>query len=1601
MGVLVRVRPYTAKEKKRGAERWPRCVKLGRATQNGREILLGQEPEYSCLEPPSSIGRQLAARISSNYQESSPIEEEEGGTPEHWETLATPTPPRSPFTPVTNTVSDYASQDVTTTPQRKAKRFVFPSVFGPEIQTRELYESGGLGGIVDGFVNDGYNGTIMCYGQTGSGKTYTMDGVVDLAIDDIFSCIENAPEENRFLLRASVLEVYNEKVTDLLVSPGDRRNLRLLDVPLKKEANRSGNAELVVDGLTEKKIDSKETLRSVLQTAQLNRVTGNTKMNDQSSRSHLLVRMTLERTFPESGNTSRMLQVSCLNLVDLAGSERAKESQTAGMQLKESCAINQSLLCLGNVVSRLAEGDAAGHIPYRASKLTRLLQHALGGNSKTAMICTVSQAGGWHLEQTRSTLSFASRAMTITNQAQRNIEKEETLHASPSLLLRYEKEIEALSAHLEDMGRQDELNKEDNRESLEYIEKLKKQIRNLNRFILNDGRSRFDPESPKSADNWKSQSRNNQSSFFQNQRMYTTLGLVSPPVLSTADSGRINQEQNRSFLVSPLIEQLERYKDTRQRQQSELNSSFAEIKKCNETIVSLQENVASLKNARELDKIFMQNQVEEARKELDDYERENVKIQTECDEVKRKLKEKEGALEKFEVEAKNAEAGAKSKDALLEKQNEIINTMTAEISNLQPYQVKCEGQSKEIQNLKALNKRLCEEAQKYKEVNENDKKQFETKIAEKEQEIGKLIEANKDFEKLRLEADIEAQKAEESALELCSQISALEGTLDKVGTKAALVSPTVRRVKELEEKLTIKTAQLKNVEEKIDSIEMQSVAEEKSRISMRKRKFSARKLRAYALRLDTALIKMQDWTDIGFQGDALFSRPGKSHTSPNTPRLPPRSSDPACITWEHINNSNIKKKQESPHTPENMLLSSENNGAATVPASAVKRQELGQCVAEAISSCKLFKDEVELLYLSLYEAEEANDGQQVLLTVVAQEHAKKSAELEKEVARLLEAKVAFEFHAAKDKAEALGNMQQSMEAALADKVSKLEHSEHHLQLKSDQNDHLKEDLKEKIALLAQREARLLEFFKAQEENKEVIADLQEKLELRREEKDSLQLTSEAAQKEIEIEKANAEAKIAEAKASFQLQKQALEASFNERMQAAGMEMESKSRDELKKQESRMYKFFEDALSKQKKEMEAFNADEQASKISALSEELALNQKIALLTLQEELEKQSKMTLEDALEKKASEFDSAVMKLKEEHTKQVASLRDKHAEAMSNLETELEQSAIEAMTRAVESERSIAEAKVAEAKASFLVEAAKNRDSALAELKQTLEASFNERMQAAEREMEIKSKDALEQQEYQLKNYFQDELVGALSKQKEELEAFSAEQEAMRLSSLREELSANKNIALLTLQEELEEQSRIALEEALEMKTCEFDSVILTLNKEHNDQIASLREDLEQQSRMALEEALEIKKSEFDSAIEALEEKHAEAMSCLEREANQSSSEVKDAFEDVDLGAFVNGKSREKLAESHVASSGNAMARAIELERAKLAEAKVEREVLMRKLKSLPPNARESLFQAWGFRPGDRNRKWRLIQGLFRKQGKELLSEQVITRLLQE
>ncbi|XP_060931248.1 kinesin-like protein KIF3B isoform X1 [Limanda limanda] len=316
------------------------------------------------------------------------------------------------------------------------KVFTFDSVYDWNSKQIDLYDES-FRPLVDSVLL-GFNGTIFAYGQTGTGKTYTMEGVrndpekrgvIPNSFEHIFTHISRS-QNQQYLVRASYLEIYQEEIKDLL-SKNQAHRLELRERP---------DTGVYVKDLSSFVTKSVREIEHVMNVGNQNRSVGSTNMNEHSSRSHAIFVITVECS--ELGvDGENHIRVGKLNLVDLAGSERQSKTGAKGERLKEATKINLSLSALGNVISALVDGRSS-HIPYRDSKLTRLLQDSLGGNACTVMVANIGPAS-YNMEETLTTLRYSNRAKNIKNKPRINEDPKD------ALLREFQEEIARLKEQLQ------------------------------------------------------------------------------------------------------------------------------------------------------------------------------------------------------------------------------------------------------------------------------------------------------------------------------------------------------------------------------------------------------------------------------------------------------------------------------------------------------------------------------------------------------------------------------------------------------------------------------------------------------------------------------------------------------------------------------------------------------------------------------------------------------------------------------------------------------------------------------------------------------------------------------------------------------------------------------------------------------------------------------------------------------------------------------------------------------------------------------------------------------------------------------------------------
>ncbi|KAH7328228.1 P-loop containing nucleoside triphosphate hydrolase protein [Stachybotrys elegans] len=311
-------------------------------------------------------------------------------------------------------IVSFSSDDSCSLDSKEAQgSFTFDRVFDMSCKQQDIFDFS-IRPTVDDILN-GYNGTVFAYGQTGAGKSYTMmgtnidddegRGVIPRIVEQIFASIMSSPSTIEYTVRVSYMEIYMEKIRDLLAPQND-------NLPVHEEKNRG----VYVKGLLEIYVSSVQEVYEVMRRGGNARAVAATNMNQESSRSHSIFVITIGQKNVETGSAKS----GQLFLVDLAGSEKVGKTGASGQTLEEAKKINKSLSALGMVINALTDGKSS-HVPYRDSKLTRILQESLGGNSRTTLIINCSPSS-YNDAETLSTLRFGTRAKSIKNKAKVNAE---------------------------------------------------------------------------------------------------------------------------------------------------------------------------------------------------------------------------------------------------------------------------------------------------------------------------------------------------------------------------------------------------------------------------------------------------------------------------------------------------------------------------------------------------------------------------------------------------------------------------------------------------------------------------------------------------------------------------------------------------------------------------------------------------------------------------------------------------------------------------------------------------------------------------------------------------------------------------------------------------------------------------------------------------------------------------------------------------------------------------------------------------------------------------------------------------------------------------
>nr|DBA30801.1 TPA: hypothetical protein GDO54_006741 [Pyxicephalus adspersus] len=530
------------------------------------------------------------------------------------------------------------------------KTFTFDTVFGPDSNQLDVYNLTARP-IIDS-VLEGYNGTIFAYGQTGTGKTFTMEGVravpelrgiIPNSFAHIFGHIAKAEGDTRFLVRVSYLEIYNEEVRDLL---GKDQTQRL-------EVKERPDVGVYIKDLSAYVVNNADDMDRIMTLGHKNRSVGATNMNEHSSRSHAIFTITIECS--EKGADGNMhVRMGKLHLVDLAGSERQAKTGATGQRLKEATKINLSLSTLGNVISALVDGKST-HVPYRNSKLTRLLQDSLGGNSKTMMCANIGPAD-YNYDETISTLRYANRAKNIKNKARINEDPKD------ALLRQFQKEIEELKKKLEQgeeiSGSEDSGSDEEDDEDGEIGEDGEKKKR---------------------------------------RREYTGKKKVSPDKMAEMQA-RIDEERRA------LEAKLDMEEEERNKARAELEKREKDLLKAQQEHQSLLEKLSALEKKVIVGGVDLLAKAEEQERLLEESNAELEERRRRAEKLRKELEEKE--QERLDIEEKytSLQEEAQGKTKKLKKVWTMLMAAKSEMADLQQeHQREIEGL---LENIRQLSREL-------------------------------------------------------------------------------------------------------------------------------------------------------------------------------------------------------------------------------------------------------------------------------------------------------------------------------------------------------------------------------------------------------------------------------------------------------------------------------------------------------------------------------------------------------------------------------------------------------------------------------------------------------------------------------------------------------------------------------------------------------------------------------------------------------------------------------------------------------------------------------------------------------------------------------
>lgn len=722
------------------------------------------------------------------------------------------------------------------------KTFTFDAVFDQNSTQKLIYSK--VGEPVVSSILQGYNGTIFAYGQTGTGKTFTMiggtgeaKGVIPRSISQIFSHIQSS-ETHSFQVKVGFLQLYMEMLQDLL-RPDENKTIRIREDP---------DEGVYLTGVNWVNVNNVKACMDLLAIGDRNRSTAFTSMNATSSRSHAVYMVKIERRVKYNAEQLEELEKkgempdqsmtkSTLYLVDLAGSERVSKSRASGNRLDEARNINLALLALGNCIQALSDKKAK-YVPFRDSKLTRILEDSLGGNSKTSLIVTIGPSVG-HIQESLSALQFGMRAMKIENRPQLNIKVDYR-----ALCAQLQAELDKINdgSNMYNIAQDQYLNEINNlkgqiekllaeREQMEnLLEEYRKGHNDLTQF---EERKKAEIEKIQKGFQVKLEKKEVEHKKFLDEIDKLMLEQEKDVKLQHHQIVELkNEKKQLNNEVKHLQEELEQEKADRELRASQLVTEISELKQKMQAekvrFVELQQEIEGiheisqeknnviqeLRDSAQVANLKFAQETENLKKEMQKYQSSNGKMKQTLLQKAKEWKESSEKIEKAWQET----AIAKEKE-FSDKKEELerkINSLNLAVTQL------------DRENL-AFKEDLALEKSNFvlqTQKNEKSKENYEKKISDFEKEISELeqnlSESGLNLSKLLENSNLEKKKYEESLNSLSEELKRSKkknGQLLKAYKENESKSEAIK--KDLEQKLLVKTDELSSFAENSQKIQLE------------------------------------------------------------------------------------------------------------------------------------------------------------------------------------------------------------------------------------------------------------------------------------------------------------------------------------------------------------------------------------------------------------------------------------------------------------------------------------------------------------------------------------------------------------------------------------------------------------------------------------------------------------------------------------------------------------------------------------------------------------------------------------------------------------